>query len=91
MTGKRDLKQKVAAFFELPGDVMLDVARISMVGDSEVLVENHRSIVEYTQVRVVLGTPSGNLAIGGENLEIRSISPDGVIVVGKIREVCYVD
>ncbi len=89
MAGKRDLKQKVASIFELPGDVMLDVARISLVGDMEVLIENHRNIVEYTPSRVVLGVPNGNVAITGENLQIGSISPDGVVVLGKVRSLEY--
>lgn len=91
MAGKRDLRQKVASLFELPGDVMLDVARVSLVGDAELLIENHRGVVEFTPNRVVLGVPGGQVAIGGEQLNIGAISPDQVTISGRIREIKYLD
>lgn len=89
--GRRDLKQRVASVFELPGDVMLDVARITMMGCAEMLIENHRGISEYTPERVVLGLPQGHVLIGGEGLEISTISPDQVTIKGNIRSVLYSD
>jgi sporulation protein YqfC len=91
MAGKRDLRSKVASFFELPGDVIMDVARISLVGDVELLIENHRGVAEYRQDRVVLGVPRGKVAITGDALSISSISPDQVLILGKIRSVQYLD
>lgn len=91
MAGRRDLRHKVAAMFELPGDVMLDVARISLMGDRELLIENHRGLSEYTPDRVVLLTPQGALAISGQDLQIDSISPDQVVILGRIRSMQYQD
>jgi sporulation protein YqfC len=91
MAGKRDLRSKVASLFELPGDVMLDVARLSLVGDMELLIENHRGLVEYNPDRLVLGVPQGKVAIGGVELQIGSISPDQVVILGKIRSIQYLD
>jgi sporulation protein YqfC len=91
VANKRDLRDKVASLFELPGDVMLDGSRISLVGAKEMLVENHRGIHEYTTDRVVLAVPEGKLAIAGSNLTIGSISPDQVTILGSIRAIQYGD
>lgn len=87
----RQIKQRVATLLELPGDLLLDVARITLVGNMELLIENHRGIVDYAQDRVTLRVPQGSIAIAGENLEIGSISPDGVTVLGKILQINYLD
>lgn len=87
----RSIKQKVASLLELPGDVMLDVARLSLIGDMELLIENHRGLEEYNPSLVSFRTPHGRIAVAGENLQIGSISPDGIVVLGKIRHVQYLD
>lgn len=87
----RDLRSRVTSLFELPGDVMLDAARLTLVGDMELLVENHRGIREYTPERVVLASPQGTIVVEGTGLEIGSISPDQVTVLGRIRAFRYAD
>lgn len=91
MANKRDLRDKVASLFELPGDVMLDRSRITLVGARELLIENHRGLHEYTADRVVLALPEGRLAVIGQTLSIGSISQDQVTVVGSIRMIQYGD
>lgn len=91
MAGKRNLRQRVASVFELPGDVLMDVARVTLVGDVELMIENHRGLVEYTQTKVVLNVPKGQLAVSGDELEIATITPDQVIVLGRVRGVHYID
>lgn len=85
------MRQRVARALELPSDLMLDVARLSLVGDLELLIENHRGLAEYNPALVTFHTPAGRIAVAGENLEIGSISVDGITVLGKIRSITYLD
>jgi sporulation protein YqfC len=59
VANKRDLRDRVASLFELPGDVLLDRSRITLVGARELLVENHRGIHEYTTDKVRWWFPRG--------------------------------
>lgn len=86
---RRNLRQKVASLLELPDDVMMDVAHISLVGDMELSIENHRGIVEYKPERVVLVVPNGQVRIEGTDLAIATISPDQVLIRGQIRSIAY--
>ncbi len=87
MPGKRDLRRRVAMLFELPEDVMLDEARISMVGDMQLVVENHRGLIAYTPDQLVLAVPRGRLTVEGRDLQMGTISPDQVIVLGKLTAI----
>lgn len=91
MAGKRDLRDKMASIFELPADVVLDVPRISLVGDMELVVENHRGLSEYEANRVVLAVAGGSVEVSGLELSIGSVSPDQITIRGKIRGFRYLD
>lgn len=89
MQRKSGLRDRLVSLLELPGDAVLDVARVTMVGDMEMVIENHRGVTEYTPSRVVLTVPEGQMAIDGEELRIGAISPDQVTLLGKIRGLRY--
>lgn len=89
MQKRRGLRDRLVSLLELPGDVLLDVARVTLVGDVELVVENHRGIVQYTEDRVGLSIPEGTLTVEGEELRIAAISPEQVIILGRIRSLRY--
>ncbi|MBM7855716.1 sporulation protein YqfC [Desulfohalotomaculum tongense] len=82
---KKRIKRQVSDFLEIPRDVMLDLPKIVLVGSLQVFIENHRGIVEYTSetVRVIVG--DGEISIAGENLSLRNITADEIIVEGQIK------
>lgn len=91
MANKRDLREKVASLFELPGDVLTDCSRLTLIGARELVVENHRGLYEYETDKVVLSVPEGRLTVAGQGLSIRSISPDQLTIEGSIRVIEYSD
>lgn len=91
MQKKTGLRDRLVSLLELPGDVVLDVTRVTLVGDREMVVENHKGVVEFTPNRVVLMVPEGRLAVEGQDLRIGSISPEQVILAGTIRGMRYTD
>lgn len=89
MRRKDGLRDRLVSLLELPGDVVLDVARVTLVGDMEMVIENHRGLTEFTSNRVVMSVPEGQLAIDGDELRIGAISPEQVTLLGKIRGMRY--
>ncbi|TEB15376.1 YabP family protein [Pelotomaculum sp. FP] len=91
--GWRDFQRKVKRQFseamELPGDVVLDLPKIIMVGNIQLFIENHRGIIEYTTEGVRVSVGEGEVAVVGENLMLRNILPDELCVEGKIRSLSF--
>lgn len=91
--GWRDLQRKVKKQFseamELPGDVVLDLPKIVMVGNIQLFIENHRGIIEYTPERVRVSVGDGEIAVNGENLMLRNILPDELCVEGNIQSLGF--
>ncbi len=74
----------------LVDDLAPQLARIEIIGDKRVLVENHKGILEYgdTCMRINCGTMM--IHIMGHNLTLRALSLSELAVTGKITAVQYV-
>lgn len=88
---KRKVKRQFSDLLEIPGDVLLDLPLINMVGNMQLQVENHRGIHEYTTNFVRISTGKGFIEITGENLVLRNIMSDEIILEGKIKSLSLVE
>lgn len=81
---KKRLEYILAHYLELPKDLIMDLPRVTLIGDVQVLVENHRGIIEYATERIRISTSLGELVISGAGLTLRTIFPEEIAVEGKI-------
>jgi len=65
-------------------DAVLDVPRAVLIGSMELVVENHRGLLEYRPERVVLRLPDGKMTVDGADLRIGFLSPEQVVIRGRI-------
>lgn len=87
---KVSVRQRVADGLDMSKEVILDVPRMVFIGDREVAVENYKSIVEYTDTRIVLEAKPRRLRFTGSGLELKSITREMVFIVGKITKMEFV-
>ncbi|ADL12157.1 sporulation protein YqfC [Acetohalobium arabaticum] len=84
-----ELKNKFAELFEMPKDTVLDAPRISMVGNMELTLENHRGIIEYTEDQVRIRINSGQVVISGAELIIADLTKQTVNIKGQIIDISF--
>lgn len=87
MAGVRRFVEGLAGQLELPGEVVLDLPKATLVGDLQVLIENHRGVVEYTPQRIRVATSRGELSVIGRRLRIGSIFQAELVIEGQITGV----
>ncbi|MPN12535.1 hypothetical protein SDC9_159853 [bioreactor metagenome] len=85
---KRGL-QKLAGILEIPQDIILDLPRITMLGNKQILIENHKGIIEYTPSLVRVKVSQGELIINGLNLSLSNLQVEQILVEGTVRDVAY--
>jgi len=90
-SGRRGIRSRVAELLELPGDVVLNVPRLTIVGNLHLVVENHRGLLEYSPGLIRVGTPTGQLTIVGEDLTVGSVFAEGLTVMGRFRRLVFED
>lgn len=81
----KHLKQKVSDVLDLPGDIVLNLPKVTLIGDVKAFIENHRGILEYTTSRIRIHTTAGELTVYGDKLRIRSIVPEEICIEGEIK------
>jgi sporulation protein YqfC len=81
--------QKLAGLLEIPQDIVLDLPRITMLGNKQLLIENHKGIIEYTPSLVRIKLSQGELIVNGDNLSLGNLQTEQILVEGIVREVIY--
>lgn len=82
-------KKKFAELFEMPKDVALDAPRISMIGNMELILENHRGIIEYNQEQLRVRINKGQLVISGTELVIADLTAEMIKIEGQIIDIGF--
>lgn len=88
---KQILKSQRAKFksafvdvLEIPTDIALNLPRITLLGNLQLNIENHKGIVEYGEDRIRIAVTRGYLEILGKNLVLRNIQLDEIMINGEI-------
>ncbi|MCY0877130.1 MAG: YabP/YqfC family sporulation protein [Firmicutes bacterium] len=84
----REKSERLAAqWLEMPADTLERVPRITIIGRTQVIVENYLSLLEFTDTRIRVATGIGETVISGEGLELRTIVPEELLIEGAIHGV----
>lgn len=82
---------KLSNFLELPQEVLLGISKIVLIGNNRLLVENCKGIVEFENQKIRLSTVNGLVKIQGENLIIKEITSESVIIIGEISSLKFLE
>ena len=79
-----DWKEKLTARMELPGELLDEIPRLTLTGGTQVLVENQKELLSYSDEMIELGCGRLRLRIRGENLLLRAMDREELLVTGRI-------
>ena len=75
---------RAAELFDLPGEVLAKMPRITLTGNRRVHIDCHRGILEYTNTLIAVNGGSVILKIHGERLDIASMSAEELLIMGEV-------
>ncbi|NMB25488.1 MAG: sporulation protein YqfC [Firmicutes bacterium] len=78
------LLASLASTFELPADVVLDLPRTTLTGNSHLLIENHKGILAYEAEQIRVRTELGETIVTGRRLRIDSLFAAEIVITGLI-------
>lgn len=87
----QDQKQehKIIERLELPQDIILGVPLLSMQGNSELMIENHRGLLQYDSDEIRVRTKTFTVQVIGRKLTIQEYRKDVLIIRGKIERMQF--
>lgn len=86
---KKSKMEVLAGLLEIPDDLVFDLPRITLLGNQQLLVENHKGIIEYTAQRVRIQLTQGTLCVTGQNLTLGSLQAEQILIEGTIQALRY--
>jgi len=86
---KGGLKAIISDLFELPREVMMNLPRLTLVGNIQIYLENHRGVIAYDEQKVRIGVENGEIIIRGVNLQIKNLVAEELLIKGTINGIDY--
>ena len=87
MKENKYLKEKIVEAAEMPKDVTLKLPVLTLIGQSELLIENYIGIIEYTDTMIRIQTKTGPLKLTGSKLIILYYTNDDMKIKGHIQSI----
>ena len=80
-----NVKSSLTEMLDLPVDIAMDLPKITILGNKVVSISNHRGIIEYTDKLIRVNSKIGIIRITGEELEIKNILSEEIIIEGEVE------
>jgi sporulation protein YqfC len=81
------IRKRLADALELQHDVALNLPVLHLTGSERLLMENHRGLLEYGRGKIRIASTAGVVEIEGQDLAIKSVGRDEVLVTGNIGNI----
>lgn len=85
------MKSWLTKQIDLPVDVLMDLPRITLVGQVHIYIENHRGLLVFSDKEVRLLLKNGQLLIKGQSFVIKTILPEELLLEGIIEQVTFLE
>lgn len=82
-------REEIAEKLDLPRDIILDIPKITIIGDDEITIENHKGIIMFNNNEVKVNSNVGCISVKGENFEIKYIGGNTITISGKFKSTIY--
>lgn len=80
-----NLKLNLSDALELPMDIALNIPKITIIGNMEINITNHRGIIEYNSNLIRINTKIGIVKLKGLDMVIKNILSEEITIGGIIE------
>lgn len=84
------LRPLLINYLALPSDVILELPRITIIGQIHVYIENHKGLTVFTDTELKLKSTNGYILIRGSSFVLKMMLPEEILLEGTISEVTFV-
>lgn len=77
-------------YLDLPSDVMLELPRITIIGQIHVYIENHKGLVVYSDNELTVRANRGLIQIAGSSFVLKTMLPEEILLEGTITDIKFI-
>lgn len=86
---RKKMDRWIARALDIPMDVTMSLPRMELIGNVQLRIENHKGVIHFTDQYLKLALSIGTLEVEGNNLSIRMIHTEELMVDGTIVNLKY--
>ena len=86
---RKKLSERVSDAWGVPKDVIMDMPRITVRGDREIYIENHRGIAGFDENSISISSGIGKVTVYGDGLVISAVRQEDVLISGSFKKIEY--
>ncbi len=83
------IKNLLVNKLDIPRELIFNEPRIISYGKSQIIIERHERVINYTNDTLIVKTSMGTVKVLGKNFVLRNYGKDDVIVEGEIHGFLY--
>lgn len=87
---RKQISNKIIHTLDLPEDLFLGLANISLIGNKEIYISNHQGILSYEEDETNILLKNYQIQIKGKGLHITSYSKEDITISGYIRSLEFI-
>ena len=91
MRGVTDVIDLAAERLEIPVFGLHGLPRLTLTGDRELLVEQHRGLTRYSAGEITIALQHGRVRLTGKNLRLVAMDKEAILIAGEIRCLEYLE
>lgn len=76
--------ENIAERLELPAEALGSVPKMTLTGNTRLLIENHRGLLGYTEECLEVSGGRLRIRVRGEGLRLRAMDADSLLISGTI-------
>lgn len=81
--------ERLAKSLDIPEDVIVNIPKITIVGNNEILIENHKGIKYFQQDVIKINSKIGEIILEGDKINIVYMSKTTIVLNGNFKGVSY--
>ena len=82
MVMKNEFGDRISDMAGVSKEIIMNIPHITLAGNREVYIENHKGILKYSEECICVMTESGILKISGRNLKIDMVRVADIFISG---------
>lgn len=86
---KKPFSELISEKLDIPKDILMNIPRLTLSGNRELVIENYFSISEYTPELIKIKAPDYILKIDGDGLKLSLISREALKISGIFTQISF--
>ena len=91
MRGVTDVIDLAAERLEIPAFGLHGLPRLTLTGNRQLLIEQHRGLTHYSGETIELALHKGRIRLIGQNLRLVAMDREAVLIAGEIHSLEFVE